>query len=46
MPINQPDKAVIIEIPEEQTQACAYSRPTRNDEESGGGKWEAPAIID
>ncbi|WP_339788838.1 hypothetical protein [uncultured Imperialibacter sp.] len=46
MPINQPDKAGIIEMPEEQTQVYAYCRATRNEEESGGGKWEAPATID
>ncbi|WP_339815215.1 hypothetical protein [uncultured Imperialibacter sp.] len=46
MPINQRDKAGIIEMPEERTQVCAYCWVTRNEEESGGGKWEAPATID
>jgi hypothetical protein len=45
IPINQRDTTVTIEMPEEQTQACAYCRPTRNDEESGGGKWEEPATL-
>ncbi|MEQ9375861.1 MAG: hypothetical protein RIG68_11820 [Imperialibacter sp.] len=44
--MNQPDKAGIFEMPEEQTQVCAYCRFTRNEEESGGGKWEDPATID
>ncbi|MEQ8686966.1 MAG: hypothetical protein RIE86_16815 [Imperialibacter sp.] len=46
MPINQPDTTEIIEMREEQTQVCAYCRATRNGEESGGRKWETPAIID